>query len=150
MHAHMTMLLQAVLEQQDTQKQLLARIADLEGRHAEEERERSGALAVLTGQVAALESKLVALERKSNQDLKKVSDATTAQAHVLESKIAVLEKKSGQDLKRASDTSTAEAKKIAAAAKSSSQADLEPLRKELAALKAKVSELSAHPPPSPP
>mmetsp|Transcript_124491 Transcript_124491/g.346546 ORF Transcript_124491/g.346546 Transcript_124491/m.346546 type:complete len:478 (-) Transcript_124491:113-1546(-) len=114
MQAHTALLLKALLEQQELVHSLTARVAQLEEHAGLQERVQGGAQAAVAGQVAALEAKVAALEKKSERELKKVSDAATS-----------------------------EAKRRADAAAKIAKGDLDPVRKELATLKASVTQLQS-------
>lgn len=109
---HMALMLQALLDQQELIRKLSARVEQLEEKSGRQEKEQSVSNAAIGCQISALELKVGALEKKSLQELKKVADGANA-----------------------------EARKRAEAASKVAQKDLEPLRKELASMKATVTEL---------
>lgn len=125
--SHLMLLLQTVLEQQDVIRSLSARVYELESRTAASENADRAAQTLLTGQIVGLESKLVALEKQSGKDLKKVADSAA------------------DDAKKKADSAAQDARKHADKAVASTQKDLNSLRTEVGVVKASLSELKNMP-----
>lgn len=119
--AHLMLLLRALMEQQDLVQALTRKVADLEATCATQSRTSE----LETQRANALEAKLVALDKKAAQDLKKASDSAS------------------EDARKKADTAAAEAKKRLDAAADNTKKEMTSVRAELASLKASVQELGA-------
>lgn len=123
--SHMMMMLQTMMEQQDVIRSLTARVYELETRCASSQEAERTSQALVTGEIAKLDSKLAALEQRSTKEIKKVADGAA------------------DDAKKKADAAGSDARKRADAAAASTQKDVTSLRTDVGGLKASVAELMA-------